>query len=295
MENQKSAGKPFNLKFAPNPSGWCRHFAGAATKLSDPDKVKFFYDQGFRALEYNEYADLPVETQEAIAKQMQKLDMLMGVFAPRVGSWEVPNLTGNILDPKSRRRDKEGVKEKVRSIMQMSCEAAKRANAKWFTVVIGAEDPSLEYEYQFANVVEHLKYAADFLEKNNGPIMVLESLNIKNHPSLWLKRIPQAYAVCKSVASPKCKILDDIYHQQVTEGNLIQNIDAAWDEIAYFQIADNPGRNEPGTGEINYKKIMAHIAKKGFDGIIGLELVQSNPTLEGDKFFLESVRAIDIA
>ena len=171
----------------------------------------------------------------------------------------------------------------------------KRAGAKWFTVVIGAEDPSLEYGYQFSNAVEHLKYAADFLEKNDGPIMVLESLNIKNHPGLWLKKIPQAYAVCKAVGSPKCKILNDLYHQQVTEGNLIENIDAAWDEIAFFQIADNPGRNEPGTGEINYKKIMEHIYKKGYEGIIGLELVQSKATPEGDEFFVDSVRSIDVA
>ena len=290
-----SSGKAFNLLFAPNPSGWCRHLAGTAANLSDADKVKYFYDLGFRAVEYNEYAGLSIDTQNTIAKQMERLGMTMGVFAPNVGDWSVPNLTGNILDPKSRKRDKEGVMRKVRAVMERSVEAAKRANAKWFTVVIGAEDPSLEYEYQFQNVVEHLKYASDYLEKNNGPIMVLESLNIKDHPGLWLKRIPQAYAVCKAVGSPKCKILDDLYHQQKTEGNLIENIDAAWDEIAYFQIADNPGRREPGTGEINYKKIMKHIADKGYKGIIGLELVQSAKTPEGDKFFVDSVRNIDIA
>ena len=101
--------------------------------------------------------------------------------------------------------------------------------------------------------------------------------------------------MCKAVGSPKCKILNDLSHQQVTEGNLIPNIDAAWDEIAYFQIADNPGRNEPGTGEINYAKIMEHIARKGYRGIIGLELVQSNASAAGDKFFLDSVRAIDVS
>lgn len=287
--------KPFKLLFAPNPSGWCRHLCGGCSGLSDADKVEYFYDRGFRAMEYNEYADLPVEAQEAIATRMRRLGMRMGVFAPRVGSWEVPNLTGNILDPKSRSRDREGVERMVRSVMEKALAAARRSDAEWFTVVIGAEDPSLEYEYQFANVVEHLKRASEFLEKNGGPTMVLESLNIKNHPGLWLKRIPQAYAVCKAVGSPKCKILNDLYHQQVTEGSLIPNIDAAWDEIAYFQIADNPGRNEPGTGEINYSNVMRHIAAKGYRGVIGLELVQSKPGAGGDKFFLDSVRAIDAA
>lgn len=121
-------------------------------------------------MEFNEYGELPVEEQEAVARQMEKLGMQMGVFAPRVGSWEVPNLTGNILDPKSRIRDKEGVKRMVRSIMESALEVGKRAGAKWFTVVIGAEDPSLEYGYQFSNAVEHLKYAADFLEKTTAPL-----------------------------------------------------------------------------------------------------------------------------
>lgn len=289
-----SSGKAFNLLFAPNPSGWCRHLAGTAANLSDADKVKYFYDLGFRAVEYNEYAGLSIDTQNAIAKQMERLGMTMGVFAPNVGDWSVPNLTGNILDPKSRKRDKEGVMRKVRAVMERSVEAAKRANAKWFTVVIGAEDPSLEYEYQFQNVVEHLKYASDYLEKNNGPIMVLESLNIKDHPGLWLKRIPQAYAVCKAVGSPKCKILDDLYHQQITEGNLIQNMDTAWDEIAYFQVGDVPGRNEPTTGEINYKNVFKHIWDKGYRGIIGMEHGQSDWSKAGDEKLITAYRSVDL-
>jgi hydroxypyruvate isomerase len=72
--------------------------------------------------------------------------------------------------------------------------------------------------------------------------------------SSWLfpYEIPQAYQICKAVGSPSCKILDDLYHQQITEGNLIPNMERAWDEIAYIQVGDNPGRKEPYTGEINY-------------------------------------------
>ena len=290
-----SPRKPVNLLFAPNPTPVFGHMSGTVEKLSYVDKVKCFYDLGFRALECNEFASLPVDTQTAVAKEMERLGMKMGVFAQILGEWGKPSLTGNIVDTKSRRRDKEAVKRKVRATMELAVETAKRANAQWFTVVLGFEDPSLEYWYEFANVVEHLKYAADYLEKNNGPTMVLEALNRKELPSLWLKRIPQAYAVCKAVGSPKCKILDDLYHQQISEGNLIENIDAAWDEIAYFQIADNPARHEPGTGEINFKKIMEHISRKGYKGVIGLELKQSERTEAGDKFFVDSIRAIDVA
>ena len=88
---------------------------------------------------------------------------------------------------------------------------------------------------------------------------------------MFLTHVPQAYVICKAVNSPSCKILFDMYHQQITEGNLIPNIDAAWDEIAYFQVGDNPGRNEPGTGEINYRNVFKHIHGKGFTGVLGME------------------------
>ena len=86
--------------------------------------------------------------------------------------------------------------------------------------------------------------------------MVLEPLNFRDHPGLFLKESPQAYEICKAVNSPSCKILFDIYHQQIQEGNLIPNIESCWDEIEYFQIGDNPGRMEPTTGEINYSNLV---------------------------------------
>ena len=102
--------------------------------------------------------------------------------------------------------------------------------------------------------------------------MVLEPLNPwRDHPGQFLSKVPQAFEVCRAVNSPSCKILFDIYHQQITEGNIIPNINLAWSEIAYFQIGDNPGRNEPTTGEMNYRNLFRHIKAKGFDGILGLE------------------------
>jgi hydroxypyruvate isomerase len=77
--------------------------------------------------------------------------------------------------------------------------------------------------------------------------------------------------ICKAVGSPSCKILFDMYHQQITEGNIIPNIDRAWAEIGYFQTGDNPGRKEPTTGEMNYRNIFRHIHGKGYTGIIGME------------------------
>ena len=108
-------------------------------------------------------------------------------------------------------------------------------------------------------MIETLSAAAAILEPH-GLVMVLEPLNTSaNHPGMFLTTIAAGLPICRAVGSPACKILFDMYHQQITEGNMIPNIDAAWDEIGYFQIGDNPGRNEPGTGEINYRNVFKHI------------------------------------
>jgi hydroxypyruvate isomerase len=124
--------------------------------------------------------------------------------------------------------------------------------------------------------------------------MVLEPLNtLRNHPGMFLTKVPQTYMICKAVASPSCKILFDMYHQQITEGNLIPNIDLAWDEVAYMQVGDNPGRNEPSTGEINYKNVFRHIHSKGFQGILGMEHGNSRRGEEGERAVIDAYRAAD--
>jgi hydroxypyruvate isomerase len=141
-------------------------------------------------------------------------------------------------------------------------------------------------------VVESLKRASDILEPN-GLVMVLEPLNFRNHPGLFLSESPQAFEVCKAVDSPSCKILFDIYHQQIQEGNLIPNIEACWDEIAYFQIGDNPGRKEPTTGEINYKNVFKFIHEKGFKGILGMEHGNSIKGAKGEQAVIDAYKASD--
>ncbi len=93
--------------------------------------------------------------------------------------------------------------------------------------------------------------------------------------------------------SPACKILFDVYHQQIQEGNLIPNIDACWEEIGYFQMGDNPGRKEPTTGEINYKNIFKHIHQKGFKGVLGMEHGNSMPGSKGEQAVIDAYVSCD--
>lgn len=244
---------PFKLQYAPSFRHF-RHLGGA-----DPvEALKFMADQGFTAIEDNGMMKRPVAQQEAIAREMERLGMTMGVFVANA----------HFEDHTFVHRENRGM---LVQRLREAVEVAKRVNARWTTVVPDAYDPGLEWDYQTANVVDNLKACAEVCEPS-GLIMVLEPLNPwANHPGLFLTKIPQAYLICKAVNSPSCKILNDLYHQQVTEGNLIPNIDHAWDEIAYFQVGDNPGRDEPGTGEIHYANIFKHLHERGYRGIIGME------------------------
>ena len=121
--------------------------------------------------------------------------------------------------------------------------------------------------------------------------MVLEPLS--DTPDLFLRTTDQAYAICKGVNSPSCKILFDMYHIQKNTGNIINHINWAYDEVAYFQIGDNPGRNEPGTGEMNYKNIFKHIYSKGYKGVLGMEHGAAGQGKEGELALIKAYREAD--
>ncbi len=270
-------GEPFNLKYAPH-FGTFKHLAG-----DDPlDQLQFIADEGFTALEDNGMKNKEVALQEKIASKMANLKLEMGVFVAHTIYWNKPGLAGG---------DEEQREEFLTEIRE-SVEVAKRVNAKWMTVVPGHIDPRQDMGYQTSNVIETLRRASEILEPHNLT-MVLEPLNFRNHPGLFLNKAAQAYQICRSVNSPACKILYDIYHQQIHEGNLIPNIDLAWEEIAYFQCGDNPGRKEPTTGEINYLNVFKHIYDKGFTGIVGMEHGNSMSGAEGEKAVIEAYRKVD--
>jgi hydroxypyruvate isomerase len=276
-EPAPAAGRAFRLKYAPH-FGMFEAHAGKDLL----DQLRFGADQGFTAWEDNGMADRPVAEQERIAREMARLGMTMGVF---VAMADFQNVTFAATRP--------DVREAILAKAKAAVEVARRVNARWTTVVPGRYDVGLEWDYQTANVIENLKRMCAVLEPA-GLVAVLESLNPwKDHPGLFLTRIPQAFQICRAVASPSCKILFDMYHQQITEGNIIPNVDRAWDEVAYFQIGDNPGRNEPGTGEMNYRNIFGHIHAKGYAGILGMEHGKKGAGREGEAALLAAYRAAD--
>ncbi|MFP4501838.1 MAG: hydroxypyruvate isomerase family protein [Candidatus Hydrogenedentota bacterium] len=276
--DEAAAGRGgFKLKYAP-------HF-GMFEESAGEDLVaqlEFAADEGFTAWEDNGMKGRPKAEQERLAKAMERLGITMGVF---VASADFKKVTFASTDPDVRRM--------IRREIEESIEVAKRVNAQWCTVVPGRIDLGLEWDYQTANVIDNLKRCAEMCEPH-GLVMVLEPLNwYANHPGLFLTKIPQGYQICRAVGSPSCKILDDLYHQQVTEGNLIPNLDRAWEEIAYIQLGDNPGRKEPTTGEINYKNIFKHLHAKGYQGIVGMEHGNSKPGRKGERAVIEAYQEVD--
>ena len=269
--------KPFKLKYAPH-FGMFENLAGKDLL----DQLKFAADQGFTAFEDNGMMDRPAALQEKIALEMSRLGLAMGVFVAYAD-----------FAARSFVTEDASIREMLKKKMNDAVETSKRVNARWCTVVPGAYDTKLEWDFQTENVIENLKMCAAILEPA-GLVMVLEPLNAHtDHPGLFLTKVPQAYMICKAVGSPSCKILDDLYHQQVTEGNLIPNIDMAYDEIGYFQVGDNPGRKEPTTGEINYRNVFKHLHEKGWMGLIGMEHGINKPGREGELAVIKAYRECD--
>ncbi len=270
-----SAEKPFRLNYAPH-DGMFQNHAGK----NFVDQIKYIADQGFRAIEDNGLLGRPVAEQEKIGSTLADLKMTMGVFVVDGGeNWKTSLTTG-----------KPEFKDTFVKACRQSVEAAKRVNAKWMTVVPGFYDRRQPIGIQTANVVDALRRGAEIFEPH-GLVMVLEPLS--DTPDLFLRYSDQTYEICKAVKSPSCKILYDIYHMQRNEGNLINNINACWEEIAYIQIGDNPGRNEPTTGEINYKNIFRHVHQKGYAGVLGMEHGNAKPGKEGELALIQAYREVD--
>jgi hydroxypyruvate isomerase len=269
------AGKTFNLNYAPHDGMFSNH-AGKDFL----DQIRFMHDQGFRSIEDNGMLKRSPQEQEKIGNLLNKLGMQMGVFVVDGGdNWKVSLTTG-----------KPEFKDNFVRVCKQAVEVAKRCNAKWMTVVPGFYERKLPVGIQTSNVIDAMRRGAEIFEPH-GLVMVIETLS--DTPELFLQKTDQTYLVCKAVDSPACKILYDIYHMQRTEGDLIATMERCWEEIAYIQIGDNPGRKEPTTGEINYKNIFKYIQGKGYKGVLGMEHGNSIQGKEGEVALIKAYREVD--
>lgn len=268
----------FSLAYAP-------HEGSFASRGGLIEQIAFAADQGFRAWEDNEAAKRPVDEQERMAKALAQRGMRMGVFVAGMPKWAQsrPLLGGN--DD----ADREAFLADIRGAVDV----ARRLNATEMTVVPGFLDPRVPLDIQTARVIDVMRRAGDIMAPHKLT-MVMEPLNTRtNHPGVYLQTIAQGYAVARGANSPAVKVLADLYHEQIQSGNLIPVLETCWSEIAYLQFGDNPGRKEPGTGEINYANIVRWLRAKRYTGVIGMEHGNSIQGRAGEDRLIAAYRRID--
>jgi hydroxypyruvate isomerase len=274
------AGAPrtFRLRYAPH-FGMFRAHAGEDLVA----QLEFARAEGFTAWEDNGMRDRSVADQERVARAKARLGMQMGVIVGHSIDWNAPTLaTGDAA-----------VRDRFLGEIRASAEVAKRVNGRWLVVVPGVADRRHDAEYQMVHVIETLRRAVDVLAPQ-GLGVLLEPLNVRrDHPGQLLSRVPQLHLVVRAVNSPACKLLYDCYHEQINEGNLLPTIDAVYPDIGYVQTGDTPGRNEPGTGEVNYRNVFRHLYNKGYRGIVGMEHGASRPGREGERAVIDAYVAAD--
>jgi hydroxypyruvate isomerase len=238
--------RDWRLRYAPR-LDW-----GAGSLVEAVERVAAY---GFTGVEFNWLARREMSEIESLRKRMDELSVGMGIF--------VANLNArNLVSPESR--------EVFLADLDHTLEVHHVIGNNFATTLTGNAIAGVSRAEQKQAVIDNLKAAADKLE-GTELTLVVEPLNPVNHAGYFLVTSAEANEIMKAVGSPHVKILFDIYHQQISEGNLINNIRAYWDEIAYFQVGDVPGRREPTSGEINYRNVFKAIHDKGYTGFLGME------------------------
>jgi hydroxypyruvate isomerase len=267
--------------------GYAPHEGSFKSRGGRLEQIAYAADQGFTAWEDNEAAGRSVGDQTAMARALQQRNMTMGVFVASMPKWaDFRPLLGG---------DDNVDRDAFLADIRASIDVAKRLNAKWMTVVPGFLDRKLPLEIQTGRIIDTMRRAADIVQPH-GFVMVMEPLNtLVNHPGVFLQTIPQGFAVATGANSPAVKVLADLYHEQIQAGHLIKTMETCWDEIAYIQFGDNPGRKEPGTGEINYRNVVRWLRARKFAGVIGMEHGNSIEGRAGEDRLVAAYREIDAA
>lgn len=221
------------------------------TKLSIQEKLGILQQIGYKAFEIWGWWDRDLEE---LKRTKEELGLALASMCTRMVSLVIPEMRSQFIL---------GLKE--------SLDVASKLNCAFLICQTGDHNASIPREVQRQSLIAGLKEAVPYLEQA-GVTLIVEPLNTKvDHPGYYLEHSEEAFAIIDEVNSPNVKIVYDIYHQQISEGNLIPTITSNIDKIAYFHMADHPGRHEAGTGEIHYPNVFAEIQKTGYTGYMGLE------------------------
>lgn len=232
------------------------------------DRFALAADAGFHGVEY--LFPYALEKDD-IAERLHKHGLKQVLFNLPAGNWEAGD-RGIACDPHRVTEFQDGVGQAI--------DYAKALGCAQLNCLAGIPPASVEPQVAHRTLVENLKFAASKLE-DAGIALLVEPVNTFDIPGFLLNRSAQALAIFDEVGAPNLKLQYDIYHMQRMEGELANTIQRLLPRIAHIQLADNPGRNEPGTGEINYPFLLNFIDRCGYGGWIGCEYKPRAGTKEG--------------
>jgi hydroxypyruvate isomerase len=223
------------------------------TRLPFLDRIRQTAALGFPAVEFWPWQnkDLP-----AVSRLCQELKVAVAQFT----AW---GFRPGLNDPKNH--------DAFCKAVENGCKVAKQLDCKRMTVVGGDDQPGMSQEQMHQNIIDGLKMAAPIAAEHQITL-ILEPMNIRvDHKGHCLYGSEKAVRICREVNSPFVKINWDLYHMQISEGDLCGRLKDGYDQLGYLQLADHPGRNEPGTGEICYNRVLQQAYDLGYRGYVGLE------------------------
>ncbi len=232
------------------------------------DRFAAAAEAGFKAVEYL----LPyAHDKDELAERLRANDLVQVLHNLPVGDWDAGD-RGIACHPDRVGEFREGV---VRALDYAAALGCARLNC-----LAGLAPPGVAPERLRATFVANLKFAAGVLAEA-GLTLLTEPINTRDVPGFYLSRTDQALAIIDDVGAPNLALQYDVYHMQIMEGDLAPTLERHLDRIGHIQISDTPGRNEPGTGEINYPFLFDHLDRLGYEGWIGCEYKPRAGTVEG--------------
>ena len=257
-----------------------RHCAGS----SDPvDQIEFLADLGFAGIQDNFLKLRPIAEQERIGRALARHGLEMGTFANNPMGWNRP-LWGS-SDANAR--------DELRHDLHATIDAARRVGGQRVSCVTGC-DPSRPRDVQIAAMVENLKRFAGPVERA-GITLCIEPVAAEWIAGLLVDRLADALAIVQDVASPAVRLLFDVAHIQMADGEVLAKLTASWDAIGAIQVADTPGRVDLGAGELDWLGILTAIRARGWQSLIEIEHLPLEDSAEGERRLIERLRTVDAA
>jgi hydroxypyruvate isomerase len=280
------AASEWKLRFAPHlgiispEQPLFRHSVGSTDPL---DHIRFAADMGFAGIEDNLLTVRPPEVQARMGEELARRGLEMGCFVNNLAHWREPWLTSD---------DPDVIEQLVRGT-RAGIEAGKRAGGRYLTTIC-ARDLSLTLDQALARMTDNLKRLGEIALKE-GVLICLEQTSEPRDFDMVPRHIADALKVVQAVDCPAVMLCLDLFHVQAMDGDLINTLDRCWDRIAVIQAGDNPGRLEPGSGEVNFVNLFRHLTRRGWSGLVELEHNLTEPGLAGEQKALEQLRRINAA